>query len=649
MSGARFVGFQPDGVAALSRSTREILDDLARISSADPSAVDVMTTIREIGHLLSTRWMPVLAALVGDRSMTEWSGSDTAVYGGHGMSGGSAPTPPVDAMLAAAAVILDVDQAPYDALVTLQELLTDTQTDEQARHDFLAALGVGGFVDLVMMLGTVEPAEDALATAVALRDGLGAVGPADGFAAAALAAVMVDRLDGIEVPTGTDPYSMVDFVMESDEMPAGTAVALTEAMVARELTAADDDSELYPTPWLVGSTGSNLSALTSGPVWAIDPMAAVLAGVAASPGDARALFSDTAVAEYLVRDRAYGDGYTAMMAFVEAATAGPDVIDVDHPPSEPVLHDVAVFATQAVNWLGQRDPFDPADVSDAASVSAADIEVAHILAAEVAIVRSPRRAEPDAAYLADPGLAVVRDESLGAAPGVEVAVFGMAGLDRLTVMASESDEGILLLRAGVNGFQDRRAAGTAALVQAAGSPTDGQLILDQALTESGHVEGYFVGTIGRHLEGRAAAEDARVSFWIGAAGTAAGLGLRAAPPLAVFASGIPGVQHELRDTLAASREQVVTTMEGQARDAGDALLYRYTSALVEAGLVDVPSSWPDGEPMPSWNEFQQLGPNEIDMFWNGASDPGPGRLAVDLHTAHDAVVLEQLDAYVRLG
>ena len=269
-----------------------------------------------------------------------------------------------------------------------------------------------------------------------------------------------------------------------------------------------------PTPWAIAPGGSNLTAVTSGPAWTPDPVAALLTDLARDPDDARAVFGDAATVEYLVRDRPYRDGFTALMAFVAAACAGPDLTDPERPPPAAAVHAANVAATQAVGWLAQRTDIDRAAVSGPASLSAADVVVVHLLAASVAIERPPASTSITPAFLADPELATVDDESLDGLGEVEVAAFGLDGLDRLTTMAATSDEGILRLRTGLNGFQQRRADGTVTLMLASADPAVAQRRLDQALNESGHIEGYFVGTVGRALEGEARAADARTSFFI---------------------------------------------------------------------------------------------------------------------------------------
>ncbi len=337
-----------------------------------------------------------------------------------------------------------------------------------------------------------------------------------------------------------------------------------------------------------------------------------------------------------------------MMAFVAAACAGADVTDPDHPPAPALVHETNVFATQAANWLAERPSFDPGDVSAEASASAADVLVVHLLAASVAIERPPSALVLSEEYLADPALARISDESLGTDADVEIAMFGLQAVDRLTMMAATSDEGILRLRAGLNGFQQRRATGTVTLMLGETDPGLAQARLDQALNESGHIEGYFLGTIGRYLEGRARAADARATLWITTAGSVAGLVVRRLPLVAFFATGVPAVQDWMRDELAHSSDAVAADMERQASEAASAVLYRYTSALVDAGLVELPAGWP-GRALPPWSELSAVSPDLVDELWNSASDPAADHVVLNLDAVAEAVTLEQEAAYVRLA
>ena len=124
----------------------------------------------------------------------------------------------------------------------------------------LGGLGVDGFADVLLMLGAIEPADDAVATAIELRDGLRFVGPSDGFGADALAGVLVARMLGDDLPTGTDGYALADFVTEGAYHPSGLDHTLAVRIVACEQQFAEGDAGAPgPGPWAIAPGGSNLT------------------------------------------------------------------------------------------------------------------------------------------------------------------------------------------------------------------------------------------------------------------------------------------------------------------------------------------------------------------------------------------------------
>jgi hypothetical protein len=657
-----YVGSDPTRVAALRRRVIAAIDHLQALHSDDPAAAAAVAAARGIGHELATAWLPLVDRLGDDTSMTGWRAvAGSTAPARPGSRAGTATSfetslrplatrrpPAVDDALSACADLLDGRGDPADAMQRLQTWLAAHRDDPALMRALLGALGVDGFADVLLMLGALEPADDAVATAIQVRDGLRFVGASDGFGAEALAEVLVARMVGDGVPTGTDAYALADFVTEGAGRPSGLDGALAVRLVACEQRFAERGAGApAPGPWAIAPGGSNLTSVTSGPAWTPDPVTALLTDLAADPDEARAVLGDVATAEYLVRDRPYRDGFTALMGFVAGACAGPDLTNPQRPPGTATVHAANVAATRAVGWLAERTDLDPSAVSEPASLAAADVVVVHLLAASVAIERPPASTAISTAFLADPELATVDDESLGGLGAVEVATFGLDGLDRLTVMAAASDDGLLRLRAGLSGFQQRRADGTVALMLATGDPAVAQRRLDQALGESGHIEGYFIGTIGGALEGAARAADARTSFFITAAGTVVGMMARNVPLVPFFASGLPRVQNWMRDELARSSVAVAADLDTQATEAGSAVLYRYTVALVDAGLVPLPAGWPEGR-LPPWAGLRSMPPNLVDELWNGASDPAPGAVVLDLDAVADAITLEQQDAYVRL-
>ena len=83
-------------------------------------------------------------------------------------------------------------------------------------------------------------------------DGLRFVGPSDGFGADALAGVLVARMLGDDLPTGTDGYALADFVTEGAHRPIGLDHALAVRLVACERRFAEGDAGAPGSgPWAI--------------------------------------------------------------------------------------------------------------------------------------------------------------------------------------------------------------------------------------------------------------------------------------------------------------------------------------------------------------------------------------------------------------
>ena len=65
--------YDPDRVRQLMVRTQHAIDFLDNANSDEPAAASAIAELRTISFQLSTTWMPVLAAIVGDRSLLDWS------------------------------------------------------------------------------------------------------------------------------------------------------------------------------------------------------------------------------------------------------------------------------------------------------------------------------------------------------------------------------------------------------------------------------------------------------------------------------------------------------------------------------------------------------------------------------------------------
>ena len=129
----------------------------------------------------------MLHRLSDDTSMTGWDpvGADTVT-----VTPGSLPTavasfdatprPPattprtaVDDALVACADLLDGRGDPADAMQQLRTWLESYGDDPAPMCALLGGLGVAGFADVLLMLGAIEPADDAVSTAMSSATGCG--------------------------------------------------------------------------------------------------------------------------------------------------------------------------------------------------------------------------------------------------------------------------------------------------------------------------------------------------------------------------------------------------------------------------------------------------------------------------------------------
>ncbi|CAN5766352.1 hypothetical protein BH24ACT5_BH24ACT5_21700 [soil metagenome] len=619
-----YIGFSPEGVTTLRSRTSDVVADLSGLTLDDPEAAPALTTARLIRFSIETNWLPRLTALVLDTSMTAWAA--VAQLARLLAALGAAQAGAVDEARAAAQGMLDGDP---EAVAELNAVLAGL--DPAAAAAFLAELGPDDYLDVMMRLGQSDGNNEMrLDTAVQLRDLL-AHAP-DGFVDA-LAGVTVSRVydwqttgeESVHLMAELNPQAAADFLSESTDVGmAFTAIALT-GMVAWEQSGTD-------TSTLTGPQPSVLSQATDGPSWVDDPVAAALSQIAIDPALAREMFSDTDFARYVVLERDYTDGLTGMMAFVEAAAAGPDVATA--------WEDSSLYATQSAFWLSQRD-IDMSSLSDAASVSASHVLTTHLVAAETTI-QIPESSVPlDAAFLDDPqSLPTHTDSALGM-DGVTIAIFDHDGLATLTDMTAQSDEGIVRLRYGLNVMQETAALGTAEMVQ--DRPGEAQQILDEAMTTAGHTEGYFIDHIGAALEANAADADRRTGLWISTLAAPVPSALKATP-LSFLSSAVGPTKEWLTGLLATEQDAVIAMMTADAQDSVGRITFQYAQALLAAGVVETPAGFTMDLTM-SYDEFQTADPTQIRLFWGAVNNP-EGDIYIDTFLPTQAAVDEQNPPYV---
>lgn len=72
----RFVGFDPGRMATLSTRTSAAVEHLRGVTSSDPAALAALSRVGNVRFELETLWMPAIARVTGDGSMTGWDGDE---------------------------------------------------------------------------------------------------------------------------------------------------------------------------------------------------------------------------------------------------------------------------------------------------------------------------------------------------------------------------------------------------------------------------------------------------------------------------------------------------------------------------------------------------------------------------------------------
>ena len=170
-----YVGSDPAPVAALRRRVITAIDQLRALASDDPAAAAAVAAARAIGHELATGWLPVLDRLGDDTSMTGWdpvtagpatvtpSAPRRRVVRHVAPTAGDARRVAVDDALVTCDDLLDGRGDPPDAMQRLRTWLEAHGDDPALIRALLGGLGVDGFADVLLMLGAVEPTDDAVA------------------------------------------------------------------------------------------------------------------------------------------------------------------------------------------------------------------------------------------------------------------------------------------------------------------------------------------------------------------------------------------------------------------------------------------------------------------------------------------------------
>lgn len=602
--------YNPARLLALVGKTREAIDDLYDTTSGDPVAAEAMRTIREIAFALDTTWLPVLSRLGADTSMTAWRGTAGVISvdvadgsaGGPGVSGfRSSPAAnsnvdpeQVETMRQLVDAFLDGDEA---AVAGLNELLEDA--DPEVVAALLAAMGPETYV--LMMVGLVhtpgstdypdmtnpQPVIDADARdelAVTLATGIDTFDPA--HLADAMVAILVDP------PADTRPGE-AEFAVSYVVVNASseTQATFVDAAGSYERETGNQFGYASSGTGLLGSAVANPSGSPvrlDSDAGTEDPLAVALTELASDPAEARQLLADPDLHTYLLLEREWNDGYTAIMTASAAAAAGPDLQDSASLPSAATVLTANEIASRTVNQLGAGG-VTYRDVSPEASEAAGRILGLHAAAVDstvtATVVAGGGPVVLSSEHVLSGEVATYRDPALG---DVDVAVFGTYELGNFVAIASSTDEGLVAMTTGVGIFQQARIDAGIDLVRS-GEWTDRQFEILQH--QAANLEGFVYQQIGWQAQQAGRDQNASQGFFIQ---TMAVLGRGVAYAFTVptgqsWAMGFYGYGEEVADSVFAS-EYEATAVAAATSDASDAsalLNYRFLQSLDAAGLLDV--------------------------------------------------------------
>lgn len=589
-----WVGYHPQRIVTLLARAVEAVVELERLRSDAPEAEDALRTVRTVRLHLEGGLLTLVERIVR---------SDVLL----------APTPVTrlsfvvaDEMVEHARDVLDGDG---DALDELRALLARDAGDPWAMRAFFAELGGNGLADLLMVLGSQFDPDDgaALAVAIALRRSLGEVSTMLGMASATFADELFERCVERRNDDGVNAAATLSFVLRSGYLSTDLRAGFARAVLDHERASREGEAVAWP----LGLSGTVLNREVSDDVlWSVDdPRYAAMHSLAGDGDAARQIFTDPALVDELVTGRTWEDGLRSLLAAGAAASQVP----ADARPD--VREQAAAAATQLVNRVGSADLLLDGAVDPDAAESAAAVLSVHMLAVQGSI--SLGNGDPSPDELDDLQLPTLYEDSFGPEFEMTTALFGAAALSRFTSLAASSDEGVITLRAGLSNYQAGRADGTARVL-ADDIPGDRNQYLEDAMWQSGELEGYFIQHIGHEAERQGRSKDSRIELWIDIGTLSLRRGEDSIEDWTMV--DIPFLSDALRPA-AADAKQAWADHEDAAERAASAgadaashqLTYRYLEALVEHGVVEPPAGMTS---LPSLAEFEQLPEVQRMDIWN---------------------------------
>lgn len=576
-------GYDRSRIATLRRHAAAAADHLDGVASDEPTARDAITTIRAITDTLRHRWQPPLDRILGDTSMTGWDASYTGRRSSpSGYAGGAVTTnaQQVDAMVAVVQRIIDGDR---EAIRELDRMLQDA--DPATVTALLQQLGPEQFFGLLLKLAANPNLNDpegvqarnriahTLGEAVPLVEG------AAGFTPDELAAVAVDVIVNRSDFSMGEEYLVVALVM-GYATPA-TRLEFVEQATEHEIRTGQ--SLAFPVSG-IGTSGPVQLTDPETAVLAADPVAFALGQIASGRTESIAVLTDPEQRVHLMTREYSPEGLVAMTAVFAASTGSEDIYDpaatVD--PGERAL--VAEIAGHGVELLAGRDDLQPDDYDDVPP------EVSHHLARVVAAhqpafnAASLHEQNPNAGQ--QPRHTIEIDDPYQAAPGdVTVAYISSDGCEAVVGIAGLTDEGMLVVGAGLDAYHQRVAD---ALV--AQGETVALAELPATLDQAADIEAGYTVAIGHAREQAARNRDEAITSWVDFGRNAVRLvewPAGAVPTLGtVLSIGINELHGLAVDALTTYEAAADGAMPTYAAEAVDNMLYHYLSPMIEAGYLD---------------------------------------------------------------
>jgi len=627
--GAGWVGYHPQRILTLFARAVDAHIGLGRLSSDAPEAADALRAVRAARmHLEDGLLAHVQRIVRSDVLLTP------------------VPAAPLRSVVAddIAELARTVLGGDGDALDELHELVSRHGDDAWAMREVFAELGGRGTADLLATLGSRFDPDDAAALAIAesLRRSLGDVSTMLGVPTPTFADDLIARCVELRAEADVNTAATLSFVLRSGYLSTDLRAGLVGALLDHERASREREDTAWPGGLSMGSV-LNLE-VPDDDLWMVDdPRYAAMASLAADGDAARAIFTDPSRVDELVSGRTWDDGLRGLLAAGAAASQVP----ADARPD--VQEQAAVAATQLVNRVGGADLLMGHRLDPQAAESAATVLSVHMLAVQATV--SLGRGEVSADELDSPELATVPEDSFGRDFRVAIAVFGTTPLAGFTRLAASAESGVATLRAGLSTYQAGRADGTARVL-ADDPPSNPGEYLDEAMFQSGELEGYFVEHVGHEAERQGRSRDSTMERWIDI-GT---LSLwRAEDAVDDWgAVEVPFLSETLRPAAAIAKRAWADHEAGAARNAehnaiaaSDRLTYQYYEALVAHGVMEPPSGVSS---LPPFEGFEALPMARRIEIWTDLVErfPAAGEVSPNGGVVELSLKTQQLPYYQEL-